>query len=451
MATDTHVMTRLREIWRILKDHGPIAVLLVGLVYVVFGRLWTGDFWHPTDFAILADAHRLSADPLGMFRHIGAWFSQPLLQLAFLLEYRAFGMDYTGYVAVNLALHALCAFLIYMLVNMLFHNEKLALLAAILFALNVGSYGRNLQTLAGQESLLLALLHLLVLYLFIRNDFRHNGALRSRYFLLGLAIYSLTGLTRASTLSLLGCLVAYKAFFYQRRERRPIFSNDLLIFLVVGLVFQFGQNQWGHQTPTMLTEVDRPLVYTWRSVVNVFRYLNLMVFPLKESVMLQESGALVQAVFSLRLPVYILVTLGVISLSFFGFVFGSRPLRFFIAWTYITLIPFSTSAPGSDWLNVTHLYLASLGFCLILAAGSLGCSNLLAAHRWKRLVPFVVPVVFVATAITLTYRLDDRNRAASQSPEIQELRRLTSEELQRPRATRDPLARRLTAGSIPQG
>jgi hypothetical protein len=117
-------MTRLAASWRVLRIHGPILALLLALVYLAYGRLMTGDFWHPLDFAVLADIHTMSLDPLERFRHIGAWFSQPLLQLAFLLEYRLFGLDYGAYIAVNLALHALCAFVIYMLVNMLFYHER---------------------------------------------------------------------------------------------------------------------------------------------------------------------------------------------------------------------------------------------------------------------------------------------------------------------------------------
>jgi len=415
-------MTRLAASWRVLRIHGPILALLLALVYLAYGRLMTGDFWHPLDFAVLADTHTMSLDPLERFRHIGAWFSQPLLQLAFLLEYRLFGLDYGAYIAVNLALHALCAFLIYMLVNMLFYHERVALLASVLFALSVGSYGRVLQTLADQESLLLGFLHLLVLYLFIRNDFRSDGRLRSPYFIVGLLIYSLTGLTRASTLSLLGCLVAYKVFFYHRRERRPIFSNDLLVFLGLGLLFQFGQNFWGFRGLSTATEVDGPLVYTFWSVVNLFRYLNLMVFPLQESALLEDAGSLVQAIYLIRLPIRAVITLGVLSFSFFGFVFGNRSLRFFIAWTYITLIPFSLQAPDVAWLNLAHLYLASLGFCLILATGSLSCSNLLSRHRWRRLVPFTVPVLFVVASLSLTHLLDARNREQSDWPMIQEMR-----------------------------
>jgi hypothetical protein len=386
--------------------------LMLAVVFIVYGRLCTGDFWYPLDFSILVDTHRLSHEPLVMFRHIGAWFSQPLLQLSFLGQYSLFGMNYGPYIAVNLTIHALCAFLIYMLINMLFYQWRLALTAALLFAL-----------------------HLLVLYLFIRNDFRRDGRLRSSYFLIGLAIYSLTGLTRASTLSLMGCLIAYKIFFYSRRGRRPIFSNDLLVFLFVGIFFKFGQNQWGFQHPSMLTEIDGPLAYTFWSVIDLFRYLNLMVFPLQEGSVLRDAGPLLQFLHDIRMPIRFFVTLGIISLSFFGFVFGNRALRFFIAWTYIAIIPFSSQSPGTHWLNVTHLYLASPGFCLVLAAGALGCANLLRRFRWRRLVPFAAPLFFVLVAVSLTYRLDSRNRAAARSPEIEALRQEAVQVLQQPPAS----------------
>jgi hypothetical protein len=416
-ATETSV-----SLWKTVRLHGPVLLLLLVLVFAAFGRLMSGEFWSPLDYEILLDAHKLSVDPWRMFRHVGAWFSQPLLQLAFLLEYRLFGLEYGGYVAVNLALHTLNAFIVYMLVNMLYYRERMALLAAALFALGVGNYGRTLLSLAGQESLLLALFHLLVLYLFIRNDFRRKGRLLSPYFLLGLALYGLTGLTKASTLSLLGCLVAYKAFFYHARDRRPVFSNDLLIFLAVGLVFQIGQAKWGFRTPTVVSDIEGPLVYTYESAITLVRYLHLMIFPLQESSLLQDAGFVVQVFYAARLGIRFLLTMAVLSFSFFGFVFGSRPLRFFIAWTYIALLPFSTAAAGSSWLNLTHLYLASTGFCVVMAAGAAGCASLLNVHRRRRLVPFAVPLIFVAVALSLNVRLDGRNREKAASPRLQEIR-----------------------------
>ena len=416
-ATESNI-----SLWNTVRLHGPVLLLLLAAVFAAFGRLMSGDFWNPLDYEILVDAHKLAPDPWRMFQHVGAWFSQPLLQLAFLLEYRLFGLEYGGYVAVNLVLHALNAFIIYMLVNMLYHRERMALLAAVLFALGVGNYGRTLLSLAGQESLLLAFFHLLVLYLFIRNDFRRQGRLLSPYFLMGLALYGLTGLTKASTLSLLGCLVAYKAFFYHARGRRPVFSNDLLIFLALGLVFQIGQARWGFRTPTVVSDIEGPLVYTYESVITLVRYLHLMIFPLQESSLLRDAGFVVQVFYAARLGIRFLLTLAVLSFSFFGFVFGSRPLRFFIAWTYIALLPFSTAAAGSSWLNLTHLYLASTGFCVVMAAGTAGCASLLNVHRRRRLVPFAVPVIFVVTALSLNAQLDARNREKAASAPVQEIR-----------------------------
>jgi hypothetical protein len=109
--------------------------------------------------------------------------------------------------------------------------------------------------------------------------------------------------------------------------------------------------------------------------------------------------------------------LGVVSFSFFGVVFGSRPLRFFIAWTYIVLIPFSGMAADGGWLNLKHLYLASLGFCVVLSAAALGTFNLLRARRWRRWLAFVGPACYVVGAIALAYRLDAHYDDAARSPQ----------------------------------
>ena len=106
----------------------------------------------------------------------------------------------------------------------------------------------------------------------------------------------------------------------------------------------------------------------------------------------------------------------------FGIVFGSRAVRFFIAWTFITVLPFAGQDPTGQWLNLKHLYLVSLGFCVILAAGTTGCSELLARHRWRRYAPYAVPLAFVIAAVVLTHKLDHQNRQQANSPTILSLR-----------------------------
>jgi hypothetical protein len=126
--------------------------------------------------------------------------------------------------------------------------------------------------------------------------------------------------------------------------------------------------------------------------------------------------------------------MAIISFSFFGIVFGSRPLRFFIAWTFITVLPFTGVTPSGGWLNLTHLYLTSIGFCTILAASVDGASGLLVAHRWRRYVPYLVPLMFVAGGLLLTHKIAAQNRRSAHTPRISELRQSLEHSVRQPPA-----------------
>jgi hypothetical protein len=147
-----------------------------------------------------------------------------------------------------------------------------------------------------------------------------------------------------------------------------------------------------------------------------------MFFPMQQSPILETAPAPVVFVFEFRTVIRVFLTLSIISYSFFGFVFGSRAIRFFIAWTYITLLPFTGHTATGLWLNLSHLYLTSLGFCVILAAGTYGTSGLLARRRWRKYAPFTVPLVFVAMSMGLSWQLDRQHRALAASPEAVEMR-----------------------------
>ena len=406
---------------KILKAHGSIFLLILATVFAAFGRITTTPLWDGTDAQIICDAHVLSRQPLEMFHHLGFYFSQPLLQLMFLAEYRLFGLNVAAYLAVNLFIHAINAFVVYMLVNMLFPRRNMAVLAALMFALGVGSYGRVFLNVHALESLLLAGLHLLVLYFFIRNDFRCGGRLRSPLFVAGLALFLLAGLTRASSLSLVLCLVAYKAFFHQRRGR-PVWSPDLLVFVAVGIVFYVGQHRWGFAEPTVFGRDAEQTRFSLLSVKNLFRYLVLMFFPLQRSPLLETAPFWVEWLYYGRTVIRFALTIAIASYSFFGFVFGSRAIRFFIAWTYITLLPFTAHTEAGRWLNLNHLYLASLGFCVVIAAGAAGCSSLLARAGRRRFLPYLIPLALAVAAMGLTHQLDRRYKAGAALPEAQALR-----------------------------
>jgi len=415
-----------------IRVHLPILALLQAVVFLSFGRILSSPLWRAADFEILYDANILSRDLGVMFRHVGTLVSQPLLQLWFLAEYRLFGLDMTGYYAVNLALHGLNAFLLYMLVNMLFANARLAILAALLFALTVGSYGKVLLSLASLELLLLTFLYLLILYSLIRNDFRHEGRIRSPWFALALGLFTIAGLTKPTMFSLLGCLLAYKLFFFGHRGGRPVLSADILILIAAGVAFYAAQRAWGVHTPIAFSE-GGAIHFTWISFKNIFRYLTLMLFPLQESELLRRwADPFIQYIYDGRTVIRFLLTLAIVSFSFFGIVFGSKAIRFFIAWTFITVLPFTGVTSRGQWLNLQYLYLVSLGFCVILAAAAVGASKLLAAHRWRRWIPYALPLLFAIASVTLTLLLDQQNRATSRNPDRLQLRAWLEESIAAP-------------------
>lgn len=407
---------------RTIKKHGWVFLILLALTFLAFGTTLDTPLWDMLDGQIICEAHKLSQNPTTMFQHIGFYFSQPLLQLAFLLEYRLFGLNPVGYYAMNLVVHAFNAFIVYMLVHMLFPRRIMAILSAALFALGVGSYGKIFLMIHNLESLLLAGLHMLVLYFFIRNDFRREGNIRCPLFLVGLGLFLMTGLTRNASFSLILTLLAYKAFFYKWRMGRAILSKDLIVFGVVSVLFSLGQAQWGFKHPTILDVEQSGSHFSLMAFKNLFRYLVLMFFPLQQSPILEEANPLVRVLFEGRTIIRFTLTLAIMSYSFFGFVFGNKAIRFFIAWTYITLLPFTGQTATGVWLNLTHLYLTSLGFCVILAAGTRGTSALLARAGWKRFYPYLVPLAFVAASLTLAHSLDAQNNRRAESPEAVAMR-----------------------------
>ena len=137
----------------------------------------------------------------------------------------------------------------------------------------------------------------------------------------------------------------------------------------MGIVYYWAQARWGYQQDALFSEMTTARYFTLVSVKTIFRYLTLMFFPMQNTRLMDDVPFFVTWAFEARSIIRIFLTGAILSYSFFGFVFGSKAVRFFIAWTFITLLPFTGITATGSWLNLNHLYLTSLGFCVILAAG----------------------------------------------------------------------------------
>ena len=108
--------------------------------------------------------------------------------------------------------------------------------------------------------------------------------------------------------------------------------------------------------------------------------------------------------------------------SVFGFIFGNRTIRFFVAWTYITVLPFVFFQFPGDWLNIRYLYLVSIGFIMLLSSATVLASRLLYQRAWRRFLPYALPLVFVLLSGFVISHLDRSYERMAGLPRIEKLK-----------------------------
>jgi len=249
--------------------------------------------------------------------------------------------------------------------------------------------------------------------LYVLNEKRNEGRLVGIYSLGFFALFIGTLFMRGGTFSLLASFAFYNIFFARERQR-PILDTNFAICL--GFMLGAMVLRWTIGGGTSLPAGAAAGTF----LRNLPGYLTLMVFPLQQSELLASAPPLVRAVYAAAPYIRILVGLAILSYSLFGFVFGSRALRFYIAWTYVMLLPFAFFRYPSDWLNLRFLYLVSLGFCVVLTTGTLYAFRLLSHHRQRRFVPFVIPLGYVALSAGLVHQLDMKNEQLARLPATEE-------------------------------
>jgi hypothetical protein len=143
-----------------------------------------------------------------------------------------------------------------------------------------------------------------------------------------------------------------------------------------------------------------------------------MVFPIHSSTLVAEAGPVVRFIYEFATGIRMIIFLCIVSYSIFGFIFGNRVIRFFIAWTYIMVTPFCFFHFPADWLDIRFLYLASVSFQMIVASGTVLAARLLYQRPWRRRLPYLIPVVFVALSYFVVLQLDLNYEQKAASPRL---------------------------------
>lgn len=391
-----------------MKVNILILAFFLLLSFLFFWLSLDNGFWHGFDFVNLRNSLEMRSDLSVALSSEYPYKFQPLVYLVHYTLFRQFGFDPRGYFIFNIILHAINAFLVYLLVNTLLKDRTVSIVSGLLFVFTVGNYGKAVMIASGFEDLMITTLTLLTMFFYFKNELQRGGRLLTPYFFLALIFFIASMFTKSTSFSILGCFIAFNFFFHSKEERakKSLFDPGFIILFAIVIAAIITKALFFHYTPELYKHHPGFFRFVYYAGKNVVNYLVRMIFPIHTSHLVANSGALVVLIYKLATEIRILIALTVFSYSFFGFVFGNRTIRFFIAWTYIMVIPFAFFQFPNDWLNIRHLYLVSVGFVMVISAGAVYCSRLISHRKIRRFIPFLVPLAFVVMSRFIVYQLN---------------------------------------------
>lgn len=395
----------------------------VCISFLFFGLSLDNDFWSGYDFVILQHSVSMMDGSQNAFDSTPPFKFQPIVYSICYLLFRKFVFNAQGYFLFNILLHSINSFLVYLLVNTLLKDRLVSILSGLLFVFTVGSYGKSVMITSGVEDLIITFLTLSTMVFYFKNELDGSGRVMSGWYFLTLLFFIASMFTRSTSFAILGCFVAFN-FFFRNETGNPVFRSNLYILAAIVFISLIIKATVFRYTPPLYTRYPGAFNFVVLAGKNVINYLVRMIFPIHTSHLVTESGRAVQFVYRFATAIRILIALTVLSYSFFGFIFGNRTIRFFIAWTYIMVVPFAFFQFPNDWLNIKHLYMVSVGFVSVISAGAVYCSRLIASARWRRFVPFIVPVFFIIMSRFIVEQLDrsyESNASSASSAQFREL------------------------------
>lgn len=386
-----------------------------------------------------------------LIRHLGDWWpggpgytQRPgrwVGYLSFALNYAAGGLDVTGYHAVNLAIHAICAVLVHALVMATFRTDRLersalvesspaiALAAALLFAAHPVQ-SQAVTYVVQRLTSLATLFYLLAVVLYARWR-RGAGSGRPAWrralgYLSALAAAVLAMKTKEIAFTLPAAVALYELVFLEGTARRrvayvaPVAATAVLVPLsllslhggAVGILASAG-------TATRVqTEVSR-WDYLATQLTVIATYLRLLVLPVGQNidhdVPLRRSflepgvvGALALAAVLLAAAVVLLWRTS--SRSARPIDPAARLVAFGICWFFLALAVESSVIPIMDLIYEHRVYLPSVGFFVAVAAGGALLARRFTPSPWRAVLPVAGALALVLAGLTLA-----RNRAWASS------------------------------------
>ena len=379
----------MNDIMRKLKPAAPF-ILLAALVIGVYANSIHGKFLLDDNILIKdndyikswAHVPKVFTTDMGGTSGYVYNFYRPIQMLVHMTQYHMWKFDVRFYHMTSILFHILVVFALYRLVGLIFKDDILALFTSILYAVHP-IHSESVAAISVIGDPIVALFMLLSFILYIKQlDEPQAGT-----FFLFCLTYLVTLFSKESGLMLLGLLLAYHLIFRKRVRVLPLIALACITaFYFVFRLFFFKV--------VVSAKPDMSLGGIAARIPGIFvaiaGYMRILIAPF--GLHMGHEHIL----FKMTSPVALTGLVIVIALAVFAFKARRKnnTLVFFaITWSFITLLPVSNLYPISFYMADHYLYMASIGFFLIVAKA------LRSAYDNKALKVYAAAALVVLTAL----------------------------------------------------
>jgi Tfp pilus assembly protein PilF len=374
------------------KYYGALVIILLISFFIYLPVLHNGFVWD--------DEYYIENNPLIYSINLKEIFSQnvlgnyhPFTILTLAIEYHFFGLNETGYHAVNLLLHLLNVILVFYTVFFLSEKAGVALVASLLF----GIHPIHVESVAWVAELK----DLLYTFFFLASYFfylKYLKNLKIRYYVFALALFSVSILSKAMAASLPLLLVLTDYLKGRKITKKSILEKVpfFLLAIALGVVAIIAQKSTGAISDLAIFTLPQRLVFaSYGFITYLFKLLlplNLSAFypyPIKsyEDIPIQYYAYIF--IFSV-LVAYVIYSLRFTQKIFFGIGFFAITVLL-----VLQLLPV-----GGAIIADRYAYIPSIGIFYLAGEGI----NLL----WNKKLKFVVIILLSASAIFFSVKTHAR-------------------------------------------
>jgi len=302
---------------------------------------------------------------------------RPLSYFSFAMNYSLHGEDVRGYHLVNLLIHLINAFLVFLLARFIFQlstgqnkfSEKFTNQASLFIALVFLLH--PLQTMGvtyivQRMTSMAVMFYLLAVFLYgkARLAYIHDTSKRNSYLLMAGAVLSgIAGvLSKQTAITFPVAFLFFELYFIRNKEGlayKKYIRAGFLLVVVAFLLFSF-LGFLPRETPN-ITRAD----YLFTQFKVFLNYLQLLFVPIGQNV--DHGIAVSNSLFGLQEIIGLLIMLGLFFLAYKSFK-KHRIISFGIVWFFLAISVESSIIPIRDVMMEHRLYMPMFGFALALVS-----------------------------------------------------------------------------------